>query len=104
MSRSNSRRSIKFVIFAMAAATVFGVTAAEAKMAGSFSAADANHDGRVTLQEFQAYATTQMLASNGRRAERFKEMSPQERAARIQHRFEKLDSGNKGYLVASDWK
>ena len=103
----NHRRSVNFAILVVAITTLFGVTAAQAKqakMVGSFSAADTNHDGRVTLQEFQAYATSQFLASSSRRAEKFKEMSPSERAERIQHRFEKLDSGNKGYLVPTDWK
>jgi hypothetical protein len=72
-------------------------------MRGNFDDADANHDGRITRPEYDAYATQRLAASNGRMGERFKQLSPQEQAARLQHRFEKMDKGNKGYLDRSDW-
>jgi Ca2+-binding EF-hand superfamily protein len=90
---------------AIALVAVFaGATCAQAQMMrGNFDDADANHDGRVTLQEFEAYATGRLMAANGLMAQRFKEMTPQEQSARLQQRFEKLDRGNKGYLDRSDW-
>lgn len=82
---------------------VAGAPPAEARNLGSFAAADANHDGRVTLQEFEAYETARLMAANGPMAERFKALSPQEQAARIEQRFDKLDSDDKGYLDQADW-
>ena len=70
---------------------------------GNFDDADANHDGRVSLQEFEDYATKRLAAANGRMAERFKQLSPQEQADRLQKRFNKLDHGQKGYLDRNDW-
>jgi Ca2+-binding EF-hand superfamily protein len=39
----------------------------------------------------------------GRMAQRFKQLSPQEQAARLQQRFAKMDSAHKGYLDRNDW-
>jgi hypothetical protein len=52
---------------AIALVAVFaGATCAQAQMMrGNFDDADANHDGRVTLQEFEAYATGRLMAANG---------------------------------------
>jgi Ca2+-binding EF-hand superfamily protein len=80
-----------------------GTPAAAAQLKGNFDAADANHDGRVTLQEYEAYATSRLMAANGRMAQRFKQLSPQEQAARLQQRFAKMDSAHKGYLDRNDW-
>ena len=82
---------------------VAGAPPAEARNLGRFAAADANHDGRVTLKEFEAYETARLMAANGPMAERFKALSPQEQAARIEQRFDKLDSDDKGYLDQADW-
>lgn len=76
---------------------------AQARMAGNFDDADANHDGRVTLQEFEAYVTKRLASSSGRLAERFRELSPQQQAERLQQRFMKRDHGDKGYLDRDDW-
>ena len=86
-----------------AAVVVIGVPVAQAQMKGNFDAADINHDGRVTLQEYEAYATNRLMAANGRLAQKFKQMSPQQQAARLQQRFEKLDHGHKGYVDRNDW-
>jgi Ca2+-binding EF-hand superfamily protein len=72
-------------------------------MRGNFDDADANHDGRVTLAEFKDYLTKRLTAGNGPVAQRFKQLSPQEQADRLQKRFNKLDHGQKGYLDRNDW-
>jgi len=73
-------------------------------MLGSFDDADTNHDGHVSLQEFEAYATPRLLATNSRRAQRFRSLSPQQQAAVLQRRFDRMDHGHKGYLDRNDWK
>ncbi len=83
--------------------TVAGAPQAQARNLGSFDAADANHDGRVTLQEFEAYETGRLMAANGPLAQRFKALSPEQQSARIEQRFQTLDSGDKGYLDQADW-
>ncbi len=80
-----------------------GAPAAQGQMRGSFDDADANHDGRVTLQEFESYATQQLISANGPMAQRFKQLSSQEQAARLRQRFNKKDTGHKGYLDRNDW-
>ena len=70
---------------------------------GSFAAADANHDGRVTLQEFETYERARLLAAHGLLARRFRALSPQQQTARLQRRFRQLDTGSKGYLDPTDW-
>ena len=82
---------------------LIGAGAAYAQMKGNFDDADANHDGRITLQEFEAFASNRLMAGNGPRAQRFKELAPQDQDARLQARFQKLDRGGKGYLDRSDW-
>jgi MipA family protein len=79
------------------------VAAAAAQPHGNFDDADANHDGRVTLQEFEAYATSRLMSANGPMAQKFKKLSPTEQTARLQQRFEEMDHGHKGYLDRSDW-
>ncbi len=74
-----------------------------AQMRGNFDDADANHDGRVTLQEYQDYITRRLNDSSGRLAQKFKQLSPQDQAARLQKRFNKLDHDHKGYLDRKDW-
>ena len=76
---------------------------ASAQLRGAFAAADANHDGHVTLPEFETYASSRLMAANGPVAQRLKQLSPQQQDARLQQRFAKLDHGNKGYLVPTDW-
>ncbi len=70
---------------------------------GDFAVADANHDGQVTLQEFEAYETPRLMQAHGMLAQRFQQMSPQQQQAALQKRFDKLDSGAKGYLNQTDW-
>jgi len=80
-----------------------GVPFAHAQMKGNFDDADVNHDGRVTLQEFETYAASHLAAANGPRAQRFKQLDPQLQAAVLQKRFDARDRRHKGYLDRSDW-
>jgi hypothetical protein len=84
------------------AAVLTGTPLAQARVHGNFDDAT-NHDGRVTLQEYETYVTNRLKSANGPRAERFRQLSPQEQAARLQQRFESLDKGHKGYLDRNDW-
>jgi hypothetical protein len=85
------------------AMTLAALPPALARMRGNFDDADANHDGRVTLQEFMAYATRSLSAASGPRAQRFNHLDPQQQSALLQQRFNKADTGHKGYLDRGDW-
>lgn len=76
---------------------------AEARMLGNFDEADANHDGKISLQEYQAYAGQQMASRNGRLARRFKALSPQEQQARLKQRFDAADADHNGILDRKEW-
>ncbi len=82
---------------------LLGACGAYAQAKGNFDEADANHDGKVTLQEYQTYATQRLNASDGRLARRFKKLSPEDQSQRLQKRFNKLDHDHKGYLDRKDW-
>lgn len=82
---------------------LMGACAAEAQMKGNFDDADANHDGHVTLQEYKDYVTAHLADASGRIARKFKQLSPEDQAARLQKRFDKMDHGQKGYLDRNDW-
>ena len=69
----------------------------------AFDVADRNHDGRVTLSEFETWATERLLAGNSIRARRFRAMSPALRDARLRYRFDAMDVGHKGTLDRADW-
>jgi Ca2+-binding EF-hand superfamily protein len=87
----------------LAAATVLALAPlAAAEAGGRFDKTDANRDGRVTLQEFEAQAMRHMMNGRGKRAEKFRQLNPQQRAKRIQRRFQRLDEGGKGYLTQGD--
>jgi hypothetical protein len=88
---------------AMVAIGLLVAGAAQAQMKGNFDDADANHDGHVTLQEYKGYVTARLATANGRIARRFKQLSPEDQAARLQKRFDKMDHGQKGYLDRKDW-
>ncbi len=100
---SNPPLGRTFKAGALALAATLAITSAARAMQGDFNAADANHDGKVSLLEFQAYATKMLMASSGFMARRFQQMSRDEQASRLQQRFEKADLGQKGYLTAADW-
>ena len=84
-------------------ATLALASLAYAQMRGRFEDADANHDGRVSLEEYEAYAKSRLLAAKGPNAERFKQFAPDEQAARLKQRFDRADKSHKGYLEPSDW-
>ena len=102
MSPQSCRSSRRLAIAALAV-TILGMPLAHAQMRGNFNDADANHDGRVTLQEFESYATQHLMAGTGFRAQRFQQMSAQQQQAVLQQRFQQMDHGNKGYLDRNDW-
>ena len=102
MSSYPSRFSRRFAIVALAM-TILGAPLAHAQIRGNFDAADTNHDGRVTLQEFEAYAAHRLATGKGPMAARFRELSPDQQTARLQQRFDQMDHGNKGYLDRNDW-
>ena len=76
---------------------------AQAAMHGNFDDADANHDGRISAEEFDAFATGRLDASSGSRAQMFRQMTPAEQATHLKDRFDRMDNGHKGYLDRSDW-
>lgn len=88
---------------ALSAGTLAAASLAHAQIRGDFDQADANHDSRVTLQEFQAYATQQLTSRSGPMAQRFKQLSPDKQTALVKRRFDKADSSHKGYLTRQDW-
>lgn len=98
---SNGRQAGVAALVALLGLT--GTCAAQAQMKGNFDDADANHDGRVTLQEYKDYTTARLANASGRLARRFKQLSPEDQAARLQKRFDKMDHGQKGYLDRKDW-
>ena len=96
---NNKRRVMPILLLAMLTLSV----AAHAQMKGNFDDADANHDGHVTLSEFDSYVEKRMTSANGPRAQMFKQMTPDEQAIRLKQRFDSLDTGHKGYLDRADW-
>lgn len=102
MTQPQKYVALKLAALAIVAA-VAGMPGAQAQVKGNFDEADVNHDGHVTLQEYEAYITNRLMNANGRRAQRFQQMTPQERDAALQRRFERLDRGHKGYLDRDDW-
>lgn len=83
------------------AVTGFAGARVAGAQAQAYCAADINHDGRVTLEEFESWARNRLMAANGARAQRFKELTPQRQATALQHRFEKLDITHHGFLDCS---
>ena len=101
MTRSNYRSMSSTALVAVVG--LLTACAAHAQMKGNFDDADANHDGKVTLQEYKDYVTNHLSSANGRMAQRFKQLSPEDQAQRLQKRFDKMDHGQKGYLDRKDW-
>jgi Ca2+-binding EF-hand superfamily protein len=95
-------KSARITVVALAA-VLLGTPVVQAQVRGNFDDADTNHDGHVTLQEYETYTTNRLMQANGPRAQQFKQLSPDEQAARLQRRFNKLDKGQKGYLDRNDW-
>lgn len=89
--------------FACLASLLAASPALAAPRLGDFAAADTNHDGRISLQEFQTYETQRLTQAHGMLAQHFQKLSPPQQQAALQKRFNKLDSGSKGYLDQNDW-
>lgn len=97
-------RRLAMTAAALACVILFAATgAAHSQTRSSFDQADVNHDGRVTLQEFETYATSRLMAATGSAAQKFRHLSPREQQARLRKRFEKADKDHKGYLDRADW-
>ncbi|MHB8814492.1 MAG: MipA/OmpV family protein [Steroidobacteraceae bacterium] len=85
------------------AVTLWWAPPARAGAPDTFDPADTNHDGRVTLEEFEAFVTQRLKQGQGPAARKFRQLSPAAQRARLERFFEQLDSGHKGYLDRSDW-
>ena len=85
-----------------AAAIALGAAAAHARD-GRFQRMDADHNGRVSFAEFDSFTTQKMMRGSGKQATKFRQLSPEKRARRIQRRFHRLDEANKGYLTRDDF-
>jgi outer membrane protein len=95
--------SLSLRTIAIAALTLLSLATARAQMKGDFDAADANHDGRVSFEEFATYAKRQLDSANGAKAQRFKQLSSQQQTTLLRKRFDKVDHSHKGYLDRDDW-
>lgn len=84
-------------------ASIAFASQAAAQMQGDFDAADSNHDGKVSLAEFETYATQRLMAGSGMRAQRFKMLSADEQKERLKQRFEAVDADRNGYLDRKEW-
>ncbi len=92
------------IAFALAlAVAIASLPLAHAEAASRFDKVDANHDGRVTLQEFEAFTGNRLMAGNGKAAQKFKQLGPDQQADWLQRRFQKLDRDHKGYLSREDF-
>ena len=96
-------RSSRFQGIAIAALTCLTFAVAQAQMKGDFDTADSDHNGRVTFEEFAAYATQQLANANGRRAQKFEQLSADQQSTVLRKRFDKADRNHKGYLDRNDW-
>jgi|SRR5581483_7063167 len=101
MSYPNSASRVRGAAFVVLASLAF--TAVQAQMKGDFDAADTNHDGHVTFDEFSTYAKQQLDGGNSRKAQRFKQLSTDQQDAVLRKRFDQADRNHKGYLDRSDW-
>lgn len=99
---SRSAKKMTAVLLGFAALAAWALPA-QARMLGDFQAADTNRDGKVSLQEYQAYATKQMAGRNGRLAQRFKALSPQDQQVRLKQRFDAADANHDGSLDQKEW-
>jgi Ca2+-binding EF-hand superfamily protein len=88
---------------AIAALTCAAFVSAHAQMKGDFDAADSNHDGHVTFEEFATYAKQQLEDASGRKARKFRQLSAEQQTAALRKRFDRADQSHRGYLDRSDW-
>ncbi len=66
--------------------------------------ADADHNGRVTLQEYENFVGDRLMKAKGPQAQRFRSLDPEQQATILERRFHKLDKDHKGYLVPGDFQ
>jgi len=69
----------------------------------SFEAADINHDGKVSLEEFQS-SMQKFLEKRAAEGGRARLRSPEQRTRGIQRVFAKLDGNGDGILDATEWE
>lgn len=79
-------------------------TAAHAQTDKRFERADANHDGRVSLQEYENFTGNRLMKAKGPWAQKFQALDPEQQATVLERRFHKLDKDHKGYLVPEDFQ
>lgn len=77
-------------------------SAAQAQTDKRFDRADSNHDGRISLQEYESFAGNRMMKAKGKHAQKFRTLDPEQQAALLERRFHKLDRDHKGFLVPAD--
>ncbi|HYC66242.1 MAG TPA: hypothetical protein VEC14_16045 [Reyranellaceae bacterium] len=94
---------MKLSLTLLAVAGICLAAAAAEARDGRFERMDANHDGRVSLAEFDSFTSRKMMTGSGKAAAKFQQLNPQQRAKRIQRRFHRLDEGRKGYLTRDDF-
>ncbi|GBQ27257.1 EF-hand domain-containing protein [Gluconacetobacter sacchari] len=82
---------------------VFAQDGSEGRRMAGFQAADTNHDGHVSRDEFESFARARMASAGGMRAAMFSRLSPEDQKARLDEKFSQMDEGGKGYLTPDDW-
>lgn len=83
--------------------TVFAQDGSADRRMASFQVADANHDGRISHEEFEVFARSRMATAGGMRAAMFKRLTPEEQKARLDAKFAQMDTKGKGYLTPDEW-
>lgn len=94
-------KSIVFAAVALCLATPVA-HAQSAQSAKRFDRADANHDGRLSLQEYETFTGDRLMKAKGKFGQKFRSLDPEQQAAVLEKRFHKLDKDNKGFLVPAD--
>ena len=90
---------------AVLAALSLGLSAtAHAQSDKRFERADTDHDGRVTLQEYEHFVGHRLMKAKGKWAQKFQSLDPEQQATLLQRRFHRLDKQHKGYLVPEDFQ
>ncbi|HZP99652.1 MAG TPA: EF-hand domain-containing protein [Reyranella sp.] len=84
------------------AGLLLGVASAAQAQDRRFDRIDANHDGRISLQEYENYAGSRLMKAKGPHAQKFRSLDPEQQTAVLQHRFQRLDKEHKGFLVPAD--
>ncbi len=91
-------KAIAFAVIALCVAST-----AQAQSPRRFDRIDSDHDGRISLQEFESAMGNRLMKGKGRFAEKFRALDPEQQATALQRRFHKLDKDHKGYLIPGDF-